>query len=306
MKKINKKILAALIITTLVLLTACGGSNDNANEQKQDSTQAEQTSMQKSDSQSKADKKDNDKPLIDETVLVDQNDVKITALDLYEDDYFGMTLKVLIENNSDKDIVVSYPKVAVNNYMVSQDLMISEVASGNKDDQEIFVLPERMINAGITDIADIDIVFNVADDNSFETIFETDYIKLKTKQFDSIEKKKLDDGKEIYNKDGVRIVAKYAEETAIGTNVIFFMENNSGKFFTITCDSIAIDGNSLYPFFRRDIDDGRYLIADVLLSMEEFEKSNASKIKNVDVEFSFVNFGMADELIKTGVLSFSY
>ncbi len=229
MKRINKVIMATLLIATLILATACG-SNDNAKEQeqRQDTTEAAQTSTQKTDSQDKQDKKDkadNKGALIDETVLVDQNDVKITALDLYEDEYFGMTLKVLVENNSDKSIVVSYPKLAVNDYMVSQDLIITELASGAKDEQELFVLPERMINAGITDIADIDIVFNVADDNSFETIFETDYIKLKTKQFDSIKRQKVDDGKEIYNKDGVRIVAKYAEETAIGTNIIFFMEN---------------------------------------------------------------------------------
>ena len=67
---------------------------------------------------------------IEETVLLDENGIKITAIGL-EDGWFGTDLKLLIENNGDKNVTVQARNSSVNGFMV--DTMMSEdVVAGKK------------------------------------------------------------------------------------------------------------------------------------------------------------------------------
>ena len=67
---------------------------------------------------------------IEEQVLYDENDIKITATGI-EDGWLGTELKLLIENNTDQSITVQAKNANVNGYMVTT-MMSADVAAGKK------------------------------------------------------------------------------------------------------------------------------------------------------------------------------
>ena len=83
------------------------------------------------------------KATIEETVLVDENNVKITATELTYGNY-AFELALVIENNSDKDLSfiansVGYSCNSVNGYMISDGYLNCDVAAGKKANDRIMI-----------------------------------------------------------------------------------------------------------------------------------------------------------------------
>lgn len=56
---------------------------------------------------------------IDEQVLVEQDGIVVTAMEYVTDSIWGDGVKLLLENNSDKDVTVGCNAPIVNDYMIS-------------------------------------------------------------------------------------------------------------------------------------------------------------------------------------------
>ncbi len=312
MKK-TTKITIALLLIALMLLTACGQTDDNtADTTKPDSTQSEQadntseTDNNNDDAQNNDDNAASGDNLIAETVLFDQNGVKVSATAIEDDPMLGTTLQLMIENSTDQELELLYPYVAVNGYMVRQDLMFITAPSNDNEDGEIFILPETLKNAGVTEIGDIEMMFEVRDSEGMETIFKTDKIMLKTKLYDSVEHKKLDDGVEIYNQDGFRIVAKYAEKMLSVNQIVFFMENNSGHEIVLFSDNLTVNGVNAQAMYTGSIPDGKMMIDGIMIFENHLTTADISEIKDGSIEFEMRDDVNSDDVTKTGELSFSF
>ncbi len=112
---------------------------------------------------------------IEETVLVDDYDVKITATDLT----YGNSraeIDLLIENNSDKDLTflsgtLGYSCNSVNGYM-TDGYLNCDVAAGKKTYESISISYSTLMLYGIYEIADIELGFYIRDDDSNYTYIE--------------------------------------------------------------------------------------------------------------------------------------
>ncbi len=330
MKKPSKISFTVLIVALLILMTACTGSNDKPTEtttaeaasettaadttvetteettaattEESTATTAETTDQEETTDESVTALSDFS---IVETVLFEQNDVKVTALKAVTDDLWGSGIKVLIENNSEKDILLTCNSLSVNDYMIF-DLFSAEVTAGKKSNQVIYITDETLLEAGLREVADIDIIFDVSDNNNYETIFITDPIKLKTEQADSIKKEKYDDGLLLLEQDGIKIVAKYlAEDEFYGKELVFYFENNSGKEVAVYCESLAINGFMIDPYFGGTIRDGKILIEGVSVSEDSLKSNDIKEIKEVDIKFSFNDTDSYDTILETEELSFT-
>ena len=107
---------------------------------------------------------------IEETVLVDQDGVKITAEELT---YTGNTpkLKLLIENTSDQKVKIysgtlRYDANSVNGYMFPGISVHAEVTPGNKATENVILDYEALQLYGIKEIGSIQMGFYVQDDDS--------------------------------------------------------------------------------------------------------------------------------------------
>ena len=170
----KKWISSVLAICLIVSLVACNSNTDTA-EEAGNQTQSEsnvQETMPPADESELPDEQLGgfiQTASIAETVMVDENGVRITATGLNYTNY-SVELALTIENNSGKDLSfisgsLGYSCNSINGYMVSEGYLNCDVADGKKANETISFSYSGLMLYGIDEIADIEIGFDISDED---------------------------------------------------------------------------------------------------------------------------------------------
>ncbi len=204
---------------------------------------------------------------IEETVLVDEKDVKITATELRYTSY-SVELALAFENNSGKDLsfrssTIACSRNSVNGYMVDGLYVNVDVPAGKKANDTASIGKNDLLLYGITDIADIEMAFAIEDDN-YDDYLLTEPARVTTALAESYDyeadpyQAAMRDGAlvaslggavehfaadELYDAQGVRIVSEAFITNADGEPVVFVeFENTSDRLVTVTTNDVALNG----------------------------------------------------------------
>ena len=241
-----------------------------------------------------------------DTVLMDEGGLVITAKEFVVDELWGPGVKVLVENKSDKNLSVSCNSMSVNGYMVSDLLFVSNVAAGKKANETLFFSQDDLKKAGITTVADVRVSFHVYDSDSYSGVCDTDEIQLKTSAFGTVEQPAKDDGKELYNQNGVRIVGKYVEEDSFwGAGVLLFMENTTDQDVIIQCDDMSINGFMVDPLFSSTVNDHRMALSEITVLSGDLEANGIQSVDEVELTFRIMKASNYHTIAETGPVSFT-
>lgn len=309
-KRIFPKILIAAVI--LILLAAVFGGNGEEDKEKKvitDDTKntaeaSNDTTGDQADGNTKA-SHSAELPTIEEAVLVDKGDVKITALEYVEDSLWGQGIKVKIENNSKDNIAVTLNSMSANNYMVTDDLFYCDVAAGKTGNDTIYLSDSFLRSAGIEMVADITMDFHVSSSDSYETLFDVPHVQLSTSASGSISQPALDDGKELYNQDEIRIVGQYVDEDSFwGTAVELFIENTSSQNVIIQCENMSINGCMVEGYFSTQVNAGKMAIDSIEVMESDLENNNITEVNDVELNFIIVNPNTYETIAESGPVAF--
>ncbi len=191
----RRMIMLGVAITVVVALSGCGKENKNA----EIGTDIADTDAEWDDAGEDTVEEFAKDATIEETVLYDENDVKITATELNYGNY-SANLEVTIENNSDEKLSfvsesVSCAQNAINGFMISDGYVNCDVESKGSTTEEMSFDYNTLMLYGITEIADIQIGFSMTDDDFNST--DTGVLQLKTSAADSYD---YEAGSERYHK----------------------------------------------------------------------------------------------------------
>ncbi len=129
---------------------------------------------------------------IEETVLVDNNDVKITATGLeYSKRYVNINIQ--IENNSDEELDFG-TYVAVNGYMMDGAYLYETVAAGKKAKADIEIDVSELQMYGLSQVADIVVGITATDEDYDKIRFGETQIKTSLADGYDYSKKYYQDG----------------------------------------------------------------------------------------------------------------
>lgn len=315
----NKMMIGIMCLcTTAALLSGCGSSGES---KSKDIVKTEETagssvsaSEENTDSADKSNaeesapaaESDSNKDItIEEQVLVEQDGIKITALEYVRDNIWGDGIKVLIENESEKDVTVGCDALIVNDYMI-YDLFVSEIAAGKKSNATIYLSSSELKAAGIDTVGRIEIYFHAYDADSYEGIFTTDCIEIETSAIDSMDTTVNDEGTELYNEGGVRIVGKTVDENSFwGTAILLYIENESGRNVGISVDDMSINGFMLTPYFSTTVYDGKKAVDDITIMSSELEENGITSIEEVELKFHIYDNNSYETIADSDPISFS-
>ncbi len=255
------------------------------------------------------------KPTIEQTVLYDENGVKITANGLTYDN-FSAQLSVSVENNSDKNLSfvcgsAGYSVNSVNGYMVEDGYMNCELMPGENKTENLTYNFSTLNVFGINKIADMEIGFSIKDDDYNYTY--TGPLAIKTSAADSYN----------YDKNSYRAVLKngalqkrfdtvrnyFSEEqlfnqynvcissSAVFTNVdgepslLLEVENNSSDTVYVSLRDMFINGHEVYDslWSSDSINAGKKNVTYVFLSnlADRYEGEFADISEISQIEFTF-------------------
>ena len=156
--------------------------------------------------------------------------------------FFGPEIKLLIENGSEKSVTVQSRNTSVNGYMI-EPMLSADVAAGKKANDTLTLTQSDLDAAGITTIADIELSFHIFDSESWDTIIDSDPIRIETSAADGFEYLYDDSGDLVYNENGVEIVVKGLSEDGswLGPSIVVYIKNTGDKNVTVQARDVSIN-----------------------------------------------------------------
>jgi len=239
-------------------------------------------------------KKDSDKTsasatevTVEKIVLVDQAGVKITAKELDSDSSFmGPELKLLIENDSGKDLTFQCKSASVNGYM-ADTMMSVDVANGKKANDGVTFMESGLDACGIDAIADMEIAFHIYETAEWETYLDTEPCRIETSIAETYDYTYDDSGDPAYEGNGIKIKIKGLSEDAsvFGSEVTVYVENMGEKDITVQVRDISVNGFMVNGIFSCDVTAGKRAVDGIILSDTDLEENDIEVIEDIELSF---------------------
>lgn len=309
MKK-NMKRIAVMLCFTLFAAMALGSGQSDSGDTKQiiqnEGSESADTTEDANDSDSDAEESSPGTAVtIEEQLLVDKDGLVITATEYVTDSIWGDGIKLLLENNSDKDMTVGCNALIVNDYMIT-DLFSSTVAVGKKANETMHLSNTQLAAAGIENVGKIEIYFHVYDSSTYDTLFDAECVTIQTSEYANMDTVPDDAGTELYNQGGIRIVGKTVDENSFwGTAILLYCENNSGKNVGISVEDMSINGFMMNPFFSTTVYDGKKSIDDITIFSSDLEENGIESIDEVELKFHIYDTDSYSTITDTEPITFS-
>ena len=289
MKQIASILLALVFARSLA---ACGSTTED---------------IQKPSNVTTPDPQTNTEVTITETVLVEESGIKITAKGLNTDSLFGPELKLLIENNSGKNLTFQCNNASINGYMV-ETLMSVEVVTGKKANDSLTFMDSDLADSGITAIADMEFSFHIFETENWEAYLDTKTIVLKTSLADTFEYTYDDSGDLVYEGNDIKIVVKglSKDPSIFGPGVVVYIENNSNQNVTVQAGDVSINGFMVEPIFSSSVVSGKRAVSTITFMDSDLEKNEISSIENIELSFHIFQTDNWDTIVDTDMVKLTF
>lgn len=303
-----KKRMIALAITAILALgmTACGGSTDQketdqkVTESSNQETQPDETSQDTSVEET-AEVANGDESIA-EQVILDQDGIKITAKELIKDSFMGPEIELLIENNSDKKIIVQSRNVSINGYMV-QPMMSTEVESGKSANDSLSFSSTELEENGIDTIGQIELNLVILDPDTYQSIFEPDAIIIETSAASEVSTTNDDNLTTLFEQDGIIISYKETDtEDWLGAGVRVFIENQTDQAIVVQARDMSVNGFMIDPIFSCDVMPGKMSNDSITIMQSQLDENNITNIENVELKFTILNSDTYESVLDTDAI----
>lgn len=285
---------------------ACGDDNGEETKASEDSQSATQAAGESDAQVETTAPEESQEATIEETVLYDENNIKITALSLtYDDTYVNLNLR--IENNTDTDLSFLAYDTTVNDFVV-EGLMAEDVASGEQVDGRLFFRKKWLQDDGIDVIADIEARFSYYTDD-YMVDGDTDMIEIKTSAAEGFDYSYDESGSVIYDQDGVKIVFQrlfVTDNTYDGDTEyypIIFIKNESDEIIYVQDTEVRVNGIEVDATFGEFVYTGKRMISEVSLYEDNLAENGITEFESLEMAFeitrgSVLNSGENTELVE--------
>lgn len=312
MKKNSKMLIALLLMLVMLTATACSSSDEVKEPASVNGDSSVVSNDEPADNNSEENEEESTEPdtaveiTIEETVLYDANDIKVTATG-YEDGWMGPEIKVLVENNSDKNVLITTNSVSINGYMMPYVSLYSEVAAGKKANEAISIMSSELDQSGIEVVAEMQFYIEVTDSESWDTLATSELLTLST-SVAPYEQPVDDSGDILYDSNGIRIICKGLKQDIFwdGT-VVFYMENNSDKAISIYAENVSVNGFMQDVGLWSDLRPDTKLIDGMsMLDLSDLEIESIEEIENIEFNLRVVDEETWDDIATTDVLTLNF
>ena len=303
MTKMSRILLALLLVFVMVFATACGGDGEikqpaNVNGDSSGETNGTGTNNDSGSS--------DEEVTIAETVLYEADGIKVTAKSL-ADGLLGTEVKLLIENDSSKNILITSSSVSANGYMMPTAALYAEVAAGKKANESLTLMSSELDQCGIETLAELQFYLQIQDPETWETIKTTDLITLATSATGYTQP--VDDsGDVLYNENGYKIVCKGLKQDIIwdGT-VVFYMENNSNKAVSIYAENVSVNGFMQEVGLWSDLRPSTKMIDGMsMIDLSDLEITNIDEIKTIEFNLRIVDAETWEDIATTDAMTLNF
>ncbi len=237
---------------------------------------------------------------------MDIEGIKVTATKIVEDEFWGPSVRLLIENDTEHDLAFSTRYLTINNYNIS-DSFDKTVLSGKKANEDIHIYESDLEMIGVDAIGEIAFSILVYDNDTWEDVLESDDIVLRTSLYDDISFEKPDGGVEFFDDEGVRIESLGIEEDSFwGNSLWLFIENNRSGDIALSIDDLSINGFMVTSYYGRTVKAGRWRIDDLYIYDSDLEDNDIEEIEEMEFTVELYDPYTYETYFESGVIRLTF
>lgn len=225
--------------------------------------------------------------IIEETVMWDNDDIKVTALNLTSDQYYHI-LNLQIENKTGSDLYVMASRTAVNSFVVAPSMGV-DVPANSTADGELKIRLDA-VEAGV--IADIETRFSYSS-SDYSVNRKTERVKLETSAAASHDYSYDENGTVLHEADGIKIVCQGFNDE--GNPIIYL--SSTGELSEGCCVEvyeIYVNGQKSYSNYSEWVFTNTRNIAEMELEDEDVDGNEIGEVETLKVSFKINKENVAD------------
>ncbi|MDD4369164.1 MAG: hypothetical protein PHP39_09565 [Oscillospiraceae bacterium] len=241
-----------------------------------------------------------------ETVIFQQNGLTITPKGLEDDPIWGLGIKLNIDNQTERNLMVQSSYAAVDQYM-TEALFSCDIAAGKSANDTLYLGSSGLEAAGIIAPGEIRLHLSVADSDNYETVLEPAEMVLQTSAYGQTDvPEPSEDGIELLNQDGVRIVGRYVDDSSFwGAGILLLLDNQTGQDILVQCDNMSVNDVMITPYFSSTVFAGCRGYSEITLLSSDLEENGITSIDKAELTFNIYNASDYSSLIQTDPLQFT-
>ena len=239
-------------------------------------------------------------------VIYDEEGVRITATEIGES-WSGIDLALHIENYSNRDIMVQAKDSSVNGYMV-YGLMSPDIEKGKSVNASIRFDSDKLEECDIEKIAVMEFRFHIIDLNTWDTIKDSDMIRVETTAAADYVQDYQNDGKVIFDSKGIKIVEMGISvgDDIWGPSAVFYIENTSDRNIGVQTRDVSVNGIKVDAIISEEIVAGKKAVAHMQFMQDEFDENGIEEINDIELCFHFFNWDSYENILTTEPIKIEY
>lgn len=241
-------------------------------------------------------------PAAGEEVLFNQGGVSITMVG-FEEGYSGIDMKLLIDNTTDKGVYLSLEKIVVNGYSMQEAYFYGSVDAEAKLNTELSFDEDEFKMCGIDEIVDIEMIFEVSDAETWDTIVVSDNILVNT---GSMYVQTYDkSGTVLVDEQDVKIIYKdfITEDSFFGPFAVLYVENNGTEAIDLDCDDVKVNGFMMSTWLYGSVQPGTCAIMTLEFYESDLEENGITEFNDVQLTFAASYVDEWDDFLETDLIT---
>lgn len=302
----KKQIIILFALVLALALTACSSVPSTPNDKLPVSTQATTPTGSNVSSSIATTVPSGADITLDEHVIFDKDGIRITVKGMFNDDFWGPGINVLVENESTRNITVQTRNCSVNGLMM-EPMFSCDVAAGKKANDTIQFMNAQLETAQISVIANVEFYLHIFDSDTWGEITNSGVISLNTSAADHVQTYN-DSGFLTYDDGGIRVVIQKlnSEDSFWGSDVYVYVENNTDSNITIQARDVSIDGFMVNPIFSCDIAAGKKSYDTITFMESDLEDNGITDITELELKFTIFNSDTWGNIADTDTITVTF
>lgn len=178
---------------------------------------------------------------LENQVIYDSDGIRITVTGIEEDTWTGSKIWMMLENDTDRNLLLTGDVFVVNGITV-QAYLYAEVAAGMKANDSLELFTDVLDMAGIEKIATVEgYDTRLVDSDSLDTVAKIP-LSLETSAAGAHIQEIDESGETVFSKDGVTVIARVIGEEFYGQAVHLLVKNETGRDIIVEAENISVNG----------------------------------------------------------------
>lgn len=276
----HRSMVMALFLLISLILSACG-SQQTAPVTKPVSTESGISSTAAPE------------PDFQEITLADDENCTFKIMSIQEDSLWGYTLKVYLENHSDKELMFSLDDVSVNSFMCDP-FWATTIMPGMKANEEISFSSSDFSANGITQVTDITFTLNVYDNNNWTADYliaqEHTLYPLGPDAVQPFIRTPVDGELVLFDNDQCSmVVTGYDPDNLWGYTVNVYLENKTNAPLMFSVDNASVNGYMCDPFWAVSVAPGKRSNASISWTETSFIENGITHVESITLPVHVYN-----------------